>query len=85
MNNMNWRAGVLCIALAIPLSGCGHSLYVVGRTTGAKGLLVSLRLAITAGAFLLMWRAKSIRAAGCMRQEVEVLDLEPRSPHLVCT
>jgi hypothetical protein len=37
MNNMNWRAGVLCIALAIPLSGCGHSLYVVGRTTGAKG------------------------------------------------
>ena len=85
MNNMNWRAGVLCIALAIPLSGCGHSFYVVGRTTEPKGLLVSLRLAITAGAFRLMWRAKSTRAAGCMRQEVEALDLEPQSPHLVCT
>ena len=34
---MNWLAGALCIALAIPLSGCGHSIYIVGRETGAKG------------------------------------------------
>lgn len=27
----------LSLAFVVPLSGCGHSLYLIGRTTGAKG------------------------------------------------
>lgn len=37
MNSIHRRTGALLMALAVPISGCGHSFYVVGRTTGTQG------------------------------------------------
>ena len=34
---MTWWTRIVCAALVLSLGGCGHSLYIVGRTTGAKG------------------------------------------------